>query len=356
MTDSNATAPRVLIVGSGHGLRVHLPALRAAGFEVVGLVGRDIDRARQLAGSHGIAAGFDDLETAIDATGARAVTIASPPHTHGELVLTAAVRGCHILCEKPFAADAGEARTLLEAAERAGVVHLIGNQMRANPERIVAARAIADGLIGEPRFYTHVQHVNLVADPTAKRPEWWFDPAAGGGWLGASGSHQIDMIRSWLGEFHSLSAATPMVSDRSGVAEDSFDVRFTLASGLEGVISQSGGCWGPTAMMSRLMGTRGTLWLEGGQAWLADHHGTRALEIPGPLQLPHIPPSDDPRKPYLHLELPPSIRMCEAWRDAITRRTPLHGYATFADGLACMKVIDAVRQSATNGGQLVTLT
>ena len=46
-----------------------------------------------------------------------------------------------------------------------------------------------------------VQYVPLVADPEAVRRQWWFDLGAGGGWLGASGSHIVDQVRMWLGEF-----------------------------------------------------------------------------------------------------------------------------------------------------------
>lgn len=348
-----AGGPSVVIVGAGHGIRVHLPALRVAGFDVVGLVGRDLDRTSAAARAAQIPRAFTDVGTAILQTGAKAVTIASPPLTHGEVVLQAIACGCHVLCEKPFAKDSREAEMLLEAAENAGIVHLIGNQMRASPEKMVVDQVIAAGLIGEARFATFVQHVNLVASPEAVRPEWWFNAQAGGGWLGASGSHLIDQIRNWLGDFHSISAATSILSDRRDVAEDSFDLRFKMVNGVEGVISQTGASWGPTVLMSRVMGSEGTLWIEGNEAWIADAQGSRPLPIPADLQLTDIAPSDDPRKRYLHVELPPTIKMCEAWRHAIESGTPMQQYATFADGLACMRVIDAIRESAATGGTLV---
>lgn len=350
-----ADGPSVVIVGAGHGIRVHLPALRAAGFDVVGLVGRDLGRTSAAAQMAQIPGAFTDVDIAIRQTGAQAVTIASPPLTHRELVLQAIARGCHVLCEKPFAKHSREAKILLEAAENAGIVHLIGNQMRASPDKMVVAQAIAAGLIGEARFATFVQHVNLVASPDAVRPDWWFDTQAGGGWLGASGSHLIDQIRNWFGDFHSVSAATPVLSDRHGVAEDSFDLRFRMVNGVEGVISQTGASWGPTVLMSRVMGSKGTLWIEDNEAWIADAESSRTLPVPTDLRLAEITPSDDPRKRYLHIELPPSIRMCEAWRHSIETGAPLKHYATFVDGLECMRVIDAVRESAATGGTLVEI-
>ncbi|MFN3797117.1 MAG: Gfo/Idh/MocA family protein, partial [Sphingobium yanoikuyae] len=136
-------APRAIVVGTGFGCRIHVPALRAAGFEVAGLVGTDPDRTRRRADAVTIADIFTDLGEAIERTGAVAVTIATPPATHAPLALTAIERGCHILCEKPMAADLAEARAMLAAAEQAGVTHLIGNEFRWAPERAMIGRAIA---------------------------------------------------------------------------------------------------------------------------------------------------------------------------------------------------------------------
>lgn len=355
MTTPLTGGPRVLIVGAGHGCRVHLPALRMAGFDVVGLVGTNEIRARAAAEAHAILDAFTDLDAAIAATGATAVTIASPPLTHAPLVLAAAARGCHILCEKPFARDASEAQMLRLAAERAGIVAILGNQMRTLPERILIRRAIAEGLIGEPRLLSIIQYVNLVADPDAKRPHWWFDAGQGGGWLGASGSHMIDMIRFWLGDFASVSAALPILSDRTNVAEDSFSLRFAMANGVEGALQQTGGAWGPNVALFRVGGSHGTIWMEQGRAYLADRRGTRELAIPDDMALMPMAPSTDPKKPYLHVELPPSLRMVESWRAMIEGRPTATPLASFADGHAAMRVIDAIRSSAAQGGTVTRL-
>jgi predicted dehydrogenase len=355
---ANATTTKipVLVAGTGHGLRVLVPALRATGFDVVALVGADPDRTRNRASRNGVPHAFTDLDAAITQTGPAAVAIATPPHTHAALVHTAAARGCHILCEKPFAKDAEEARGMLAAARRAGVAHVMGNEFRMNPERVLMARAIAQGLIGEARLLSITQYTGLLADPTARWPNWWFDRAAGGGWLGASGSHMIDMIRTWLGEFSAVSAAMPIVSERVSAAEDTYLLRFTMACGVQGVLMQTGGAWGESASMTRVAGTRGTLWMENGAVWLADRSGTRQLPIPDELRLSPQAPSDDPRKRFLHIELPPARRLCEAWRAAIlgepTGAVPL---ATFADGVAAMQVIDAIRASAAARGALVEI-
>lgn len=358
MNSANRPKPPALVVGTGFGCRIHIPALRAAGFDVVGLVGTDAERTRRRAESSGVSQVFTDLDEAIKRTGANVVTVATPPHTHGPLSMIAISRGCHILCEKPFARDAGEARAMLEAAQGAGVVHLVGHEFRWTPDRAVFARAIAEGLIGKPRLAIIAQYMALVASPEAKMPRWWFDEEAGGGWLGAQGSHIIDQARVALGEFVSLSATLPTVSGREGVAEDSYAVRFQTAGGVEGLLQHTAGAWGPGAGMTRVAGTDGTVWVESGTVKVADRNGTRDLPVPEDLILPPPPPpSDDPRRRFSGVELGPFTRLCEVFRAAIDGRAPAAAVPvpTFADGVACMEVLDAIRKSAANNGEIVRL-
>ncbi|MDB6159157.1 MAG: oxidoreductase [Gammaproteobacteria bacterium] len=360
MTSVNRLKPPALVVGTAFGCRIHIPALRAAGFEVVGLVGTDAERTQRRAESSGVLQAFTDLDEAIRRTGATVVTVATPPHTHGPLSMVAISRGCHILCEKPFARDVVEARAMLEAAQRAGVVHLVGHEFRWTPDRAIFARAIAEGLIGKPKLAIIVQYMGLVASPEAKMPLWWFDEQAGGGWLGAQGSHIIDQVRTALGEFVSLSATLPTVSAREGVAEDSYAVRFQTANGVEGVLQHTAGAWGPGAGMTRVAGTEGTIWIESGTVKVADRNGTRDLPVPSDLILPPPPPptpSDDPRHRSPGVELGAFTRLCEVLRAAVDGKAPATAVPvpTFADGVACTEVLDAIRKSAANNGELVRL-
>ena len=358
------SGPDILVAGTGFGCRIQVPALRAAGFNPVGLVGTDAERTARRAADNDVPLAFTDLDRAISETGARAVAISTPPNTHFPLVMTALAHGCHVLCEKPFAMDAAEARLMLEAAERAGVVHALGNEFRWAPERVLMARLIADGMIGEPRLATFTQFVQYLADPDVNLPSWWFDRNAGGGWLGASGAHVIDWIRVLLGEFESLSAALPSLASPEGGAEDSFVLRFRLANGTEGTLQQTASAWGPLASMVRVMGTQGTIWLDNKAVWLADREGTREVPIP-PESLLAPPPvlGRDPRRHSAEwqmlaaIELAPYVRLCAAWRRAIEGAPPQDDVSmpSFADGLAGMAIFDAVRASAATGGALIRL-
>jgi predicted dehydrogenase len=341
-----------VVVGTGFGCRVHVPALRAAGFEVIALVGRDADRTARRAQRNGIPHALTALGDALALPGVEAVSIATPPDTHAALAITAVEAGRHVICEKPFALDAAEAEAMLRAATVAGVTHLVGHEFRWAPTRAALGRAIARGAIGEPRLATLVQYVPLVADPEAKVPPWWFDAARGGGWLGASGSHMVDAVRVWLGEFESVSAGLNVVSDRADVAEDSFTIHFMLESGVEGVLQQTGAAWGSPPGVTSVAGSKGTVWIDGDDAWLADAAGTRRLEVPDGVTMPAPPtPDDDRRHRFTHLELGPYTRLCEVLHAGVTGR-PLDApvpVPTFADGVACMRVLDAVRASATSG-------
>lgn len=352
MSASKAPIPAI-VVGTGFGARVHAPALRAAGFAVAGLVGTNPERLRRKAEKAGIPATFTDLDEAISQTGAQVVTIATPPATHGKLALAAVAHGCHVICEKPFASDAAEAQQLVAAAGKAGVIGLLGHQWRWQTDRALFGRAIHDGLIGEPRFLVLDQFIPFCADPATPLPAWWFDAASGGGWLGAGGSHIVDQVRAWLGEFDTLSASLLLVSDRKADCEDTYSMRFRLKNGVEGSMQQTAGAWGPMATLWRCAGTHGTVWTEGGKVCVADKAGTRELPVPDDLILPP-PPADDAASRAAHFEIAPFIRLCEALRDGIAGRAGQAAVPvpTFRDGLAAMRIMDAMRASSADGGAL----
>ena len=193
-----------VVVGTGFGCYTHVRALRAAGFDVLAVVGRDPAKTAERAALFEVPVALTSLDEALTLAGVDAVTIATPPHTHAPLARQAIAAGRHVLCEKPFAADTEEAQDVLDAAESAGVVHVLGTEFRWDPGQAGLARAVAAGLVGEPRLATWLMHVPVLADPGATVPAWWADAGAGGGWLWAHGSQLIDQIRVTLGEFEGV--------------------------------------------------------------------------------------------------------------------------------------------------------
>jgi predicted dehydrogenase len=357
---SGAGAPLgAAVVGTNFGCLTHVRALRAAGVAVRALVGRDPRRTAERARRFDVPHACTSLAEALALDGVDAVTVATPPHTHAPIVRAALAAGKHVLCEKPFARDAAEARAVLAAAEAAGLVHLLGTEFRFETAQALLARMVADGAIGEPRLATWLLHVGVLADATAEVPAWWADADAGGGWLGAHGSQVIDQIRATLGEFAEVSAALPRIVGRAMTADDAFTVQFRLHSGVHGVMQSAFADWGPPLFVTRITGAAGTLWLKGTPGteavWLADRRGARPVPVPDDLVTapPDPPPPDALHTAYdrmigLGLEFGAYVRLAATFRDLILGRpVPAHPRAaTFADGVADMAVLDAIRQSA----------
>jgi predicted dehydrogenase len=328
--------------------------MRAAGIEVAALVGRDPEKTHERAARFEVPRGMTSLEAALAVDGVEAVTVATPPHAHAELALQALASGKHVVCEKPFARDAGEARTMLDAAEKAGVVHLLGTEFRWATGQALAARLIADGAIGEPRLATFLLHIPMLADPSGELPAWWEDAGQGGGWLGAQAAHVVDQVRTTLGEFEGVSGGLSNVSARPMSAEDTFTVHFRTRTGVDGVMQSTAGAWGPPVFITRIAGTTGTLWVDFDAVSIADRDGTRQVPVPDDLSLPPAdpPPGDLLVTAYdqLHafgIDLPPYTRLYKTFADLVAGRPVPDDPrpATFADGVEDMKVLDAIRRS-----------
>jgi predicted dehydrogenase len=347
--------PGVAVIGTGFGCLTHVRALSAAGFDVRALVGRDATKTANRARRFGVAHALTSLDEALSLSGVDAVTIATPPDTHGPIALRAIEVGKHVLCEKPLARDAEEADRMLEAAQAAGIVHLLGTEFRWAAGQATMAREIAEGRIGSPRMATFLLHIPLLADPEAGVPDWWNDRQRGGGWLGAHAPHVIDQIRSTLGEISSASACLTNIVDRPWTAEDSYSVHFRLASGAVAVMQSSSSDWAPLLMMSRVIGSTATIWTEGDSVRVADADGTHTVDPaygldPTP---PDPPPPELLQTHYdmLHsigIDMGPWTRMAATFRDLILGRPVADAPkpATFADGVMLMRVLDAIRTSA----------
>jgi predicted dehydrogenase len=342
---------RIAVVGTGFGARIHVPGLRASGrFEVVALVGRDAARTRQVAARHGVPLACTSLEEALAGPALDAVTIATPPATHAALTVAAAQAGLHVLCEKPMARSVGEAEAMCATVRKANVVGMLGFEFRFHPSRAMLRRMITRGDLGEPQLLVASDSIPLYVAPYKTPPDWWYDADAGGGWLGASGSHLLDAVRTWLGEARSVSALVDTLG--RGTADDTFAMLLRMASGARAVLQQSAAVLGPRFQALRISGSEGTAWLD--ESWTLWHVGRqgdpRPVLVDGDLAPPdvEIPPHAGP---FAARELPSFVSLAAAFGDAILGRHGAAGApapAGFMDGLACQRLIDAARQAASS--------
>ena len=165
---------------------------------VVAIASKHRERAAEVAKEFNIKNVADDWREVVTRDDVKLVSIVTPPATHMEMTLAALEHGKAVLCEKPMAMNAEEAKRMTERAREAGVLALIDHELRFLKSRRTMRLMLASGAIGMVRHcnYRFRSDYRGVLD----RPwDWWSDETMGGGTLGAIGSHVIDSFRFMLG-------------------------------------------------------------------------------------------------------------------------------------------------------------
>jgi len=127
------------------------PARTVPGTSVDAIAARDPRRARAFAARHGIDRVHDDYATLLADPELDAVYIPLPNHLHAQWTLAALAAGKHVLCEKPFTANAEEARRVANAAESSGLVVMEAFHYRYHPLMARVLEVLADGELGAVR-------------------------------------------------------------------------------------------------------------------------------------------------------------------------------------------------------------
>ena len=344
---------RVGIIGTGFGATVQIPAFRGhPRVEVVAVASGQPGKARRVAEAFGLPHAFDDYAALVQAD-VDLVSITAPPHLHKPMTDAAVTARRHVLCEKPMALSTAEATAMLAAAEAAQVLHLIDHELRFNPNRRRAKALIVDGFIGQPRHALVTAMNSSRLDP--RRPwGWWFDEARGGGVLGAVGSHQIDLLRYWLGEIATVAGTVETcvrdrpLSDGPGrhlvTADDftSFTMRFH--SGAVGTVVLSVVATHPLGPRVEVWGDEGFLWIDEAERLWGARHGKAPEELTEPETV--TAPAGLEYAPLWGLSF---VRLVDHAVGAALDGAPVAPAATFADGVAVQRVLDAVRQTSRTG-------
>ncbi|MGI9485241.1 MAG: Gfo/Idh/MocA family protein [Geminicoccaceae bacterium] len=134
------------------GLERVIPALQKGhAVSIEAIASRDLDRAREAAKKFGIARAYGSYAELFADPGIDAVYNPLPNHLHVPTSIEAVEAGKHVLCEKPIALDAHEAKQLIEARDRTGMVIAEAFMVRHHPQWQKARELIRNGRIGELR-------------------------------------------------------------------------------------------------------------------------------------------------------------------------------------------------------------
>ena len=127
------------------------------------------------------------------------VDVSTPGDSHAEITIAAAKAGKAVLCEKPLANTAAEAKAMLAAVEKARVPHMVCHNYRRAPAVMLARELVASGRLGRIYHYRGTYLQDWVVDP--KLPLLWRfrRDKAGSGALGDIASHSLDLGRFVLG-------------------------------------------------------------------------------------------------------------------------------------------------------------
>ena len=329
----------MLVVGTGFGARVVAPVFsETPGCAVVQVVSaRDDD--------HNIAESITRERPDL-------VTVHSPPFLHDRHVRIALGAGVPaVMCDKPFTTSVEASESLRGVARAAGARHFVNFEFRCDPGRQRLRSLVRDGAVGrvERVSWTHWSNGSRVP---MRRYGWLFDASRGGGFVNAWGSHAVDTLR-WLLD-DELDVVTATLATAVGAcpgddgawhsctADDSFTAALRTTRGA--AIALDATFVASASLMPRIVvgGSEGVLELVGDDRIVRrDVDGSSDeidVETGGP-----TPPNDAPADRHLV----PMRRWAARLRDVLTSGlddvAAVAGVPTFDDGLACDRVLAAIR-------------
>ena len=351
---------RAAIVGTGGISRTHGRRIRDLGSTVVGICGRSLASADALAHDLGGAELYTDLGEMLDRQRPDVLHICSPHGFHADQSRAAIERGIHVVCEKPLAVSADDARSVMELAAASGVHAAVCLTKRSYPMVAELRSRVAAGTIGK---VVAVRGEYLSSDSCHDNYGWGFDKSITGPSYATAdlGLHWLDLVEHVTGAPIALVDArfstTRPVRFRDGQevaidVEDYVRVFIELTDGTPASAVFSGITPGePNGCAIHIDGR------DGGLDWRVDK----------PNQLVHRPPfgsveivdRDPPRLSVdaQHRSFAPAGH-AEGFADAFRNLfrdvyTSIGGipvpYPDFVDGFRVATLIDAIRASAELG-------
>jgi predicted dehydrogenase len=333
---------RIGLIGAGANTRLrHIPGLQAIdGVEVVAVCNRSEESGRRVAEEFGIARVEREADAIFSAPDVDAVCIGTWPYMHREYTVRALDAGKHVLCEARMAMDAGEAREMLEAAQRHPelVAQLVPAPFDFRFWRTIR-RLVGEGALGELREV----HVTLLNGNSLNldAPLHWRERVEYSGMNVMMFGILIEVVSRWLGPTRRVLADAAVFIDERRDEESGETRRIEVPDSL-GVLAQLDNGARVTYRVSTalhaprdangisLYGSKGTLHWEMGDRMSFAPLGAE----PAPLE--------------------PDPGTAEGWRveqdfvDSIREGKPVT-LTSFEDGLHYMRVTEAVHRSRTEG-------
>ena len=246
------------LVGAGRLGKVYARDLssRIGSTRLVAIADVNEQLASEVAAEFEVPRSYADPRELLAAADVDAVVVASPTHTHRDLVIAAAENGKPTFCEKPLALSLQDCRAMQEAVTRHGTFFQMGFMRRFDPGYAAAKRQVLEGRIGRPVVFKATSR-----DPFRPSLEY-ANPASSGGILVDMGIHDFDLARWFMGDVKTVSAIGGVLAypEMASVGDiDNAIATLVFADGRLGVVDLTrNGVYGYD-ITTELLGTAGTL-------------------------------------------------------------------------------------------------
>lgn len=183
---------------------------------LVAIAGRSEAATAEAAKRYGYEHFYTDWRKLLDNPDVQLFDNGGPNDAHAEPSIAAAQMGKHILCEKPLARTAQEAKAMLDAVNKASVKHMVAFNYRFVPAIVQAKKLIDSGALGRIYHYRAVYLQEWIMPHYGTPMIWRLDKdQAGSGALGDLGAHIIDLAHFLVGGIKGVNAITKtFITDR----------------------------------------------------------------------------------------------------------------------------------------------
>lgn len=220
----------IAMIGYGGIGRVHVMAYRNIPFHyglpadtinIVGVATTRPETAEKAAGEIGCQVWTTDYRELLARPDVDVVDICVPNHRHEEVATAAAQAGKHIYCEKPLAMDVAEGQRMVAAVKKAGVKSQMTFNNRFFPAIMRARQLVDEGFLGRVFSFRARYYRASYIDPN-KPLSWRLQKdVSGSGALFDLGSHVLDLVYYFLGDFGSVQAVLDTLIKERPVAAGS---------------------------------------------------------------------------------------------------------------------------------------